>query len=305
MENLAGLVVFARVVEARNFSEAGRRLGLSPSMVSRQVARLEKELGARLLNRTTRRLSVTEVGMAVYEHCARIAHEADEVNVAVAHFQSGPRGRLRVSAPWTFGMLHMGPVVASFLRRYPEVEVDLTCRDGVSVDLAADSLDAAIVLAPGTSDHVVARRLAPIRWILCASPDYLARHGAPVTVDDLATHNCLVYPELQQAGAWRFRRGEEVLTARARGNFRVNSSLALRDAVLAGLGLAVLPTFIAGPDLRAGALRTVLPGHRPFEESALVTLYLPGRPPAPKLRAFIDHCAETFGPTPFWDEGVP
>ncbi|MBK8019490.1 MAG: LysR family transcriptional regulator [Betaproteobacteria bacterium] len=304
MENLPSLVVFARVVEAQSFSEAGRRLGMSPSMVSKHVARLEKSLGARLLNRTTRKLSVTEVGATVYEHCARIAHEAEEVDLAVAHLQSEPRGRLRVSAPWTFGMLHMGPVVASFLRRYPEVEVDLTCRDSVAADLVEESLDAAIILAPSASENVVARSLAPIRWVLCGSPQYLERHGEPASIADIVHHNCIVYPDLQQAGAWRFRRGEGVFSASASGNFRVNSSLAIRDAVLSGLGLAVLPTFIAGPDLRSGTLRSVLHEYRPFQESELLAVYLPGRPPAPKLRAFIDHCVEAFGPMPFWDEGI-
>lgn len=305
MENLASMVVFARVVEAQSFSEAGRRLGMSPSVVSKQVARLEKALGARLLNRTTRKLSVTEVGASVYEHCARIAREAEEIDLAVAHLQSVPRGRLRVSAPWTFGMMHMGPVVASFLKKFPEVEVDLTCRDSVLADLVEGGLDAAILLAPSPSDNVVARVLAPIRWVLCGSPAYLAAHGEPATVAELADHNCIVYPVLQQAGAWRFRRGAEVQTADARGNLRVNSSLTIRDAVLAGLGLAVLPTFIVGPDLRAGTLRTVLREYRPFEESALMATYLPGRPPAPKLRAFIDHCVEAFGPTPYWDRDLP
>lgn len=304
MDNLAGMIVFARVVEAQSFSEAGRRLGLSPSMVSKHVARLERSLGARLLNRTTRKLSVTEVGGSVYEHCARIAQEVEAVDLAVAHLQAQPRGRLRVSAPWTFGMLHMGPVVAAFLRRYPEVQVDLTCRDSVAVDLVEDGLDAAIVLSPATTENVVARTLAPIRWVLCASPAYLAAHGEPAQVADLAQHNCIVYPTLQQAGAWRFRRGGEVISASAAGNFRVNSSLTIRDAVLAGLGLGVLPTFIAGADLRAGSLRAVLRDYRPFEESALQAVYLPGRPPAPKLRAFLDHCAEAFGPTPFWDQGI-
>lgn len=305
MENLAGLVVFARVVESQSFSAAGRQLGMSPSVVSKHVARLERSLGTRLLNRTTRRFSVTEVGARVYEHCARIAHEADEVDLAVAQLEEKPRGRLRIRGPGTFGMLHMGPVVAAFLRRFPEVQVDLILTDRVAVDLTEDGLDCAFVLTPGTSENVVLRRLVPIRWVLCASPAYLHEHGAPRSIADIGHHNCIVYPDLQQAGAWRFRKGEEIVTAQARGNFRVNSSLTVRDAVVAGLGLAVLPTFISGPDLRAGALVPLLPEYRPFEESALSAMYLPGRPPPPKLRAFIDTCVEVFGRTPYWDEGIP
>ena len=213
MENLAGMIVFARVVEAQSFSEAGRRLGMSPSVVSKHIARLEKSLGTRLLNRTTRKLSLTEVGEAVYEHCTRIAHEAEEVEFAVAHLQSKPRGRLRVSAPWTFGMLHMGPVIAGFLRRYPEVEVDLTCRDSVAVDLVEDGLDAAMVLAPAASENVVARQLAPIRWVLCASPAYLAEQ--PVIGLWPASAAAVIDAILRGEGRHSMRAFAEAIGARA------------------------------------------------------------------------------------------
>ncbi|MCU0868208.1 MAG: LysR family transcriptional regulator [Burkholderiales bacterium] len=301
MENLAGLAVFARVVEAQSFSEAARRLGMSPSMVSKQVAKLERNLGARLLNRTTRKLSITEVGATVYEHCARIAREAEQIDLAVSQLQSEPRGRLKVSAPAAFGMLHMAPLSAAFLRKYPEVAIELVLNDRVTVDLADDGLDCAIVVASGPSENVVARRLAAIRWVLCASPDYLSRHGAPQSVADIAKHNCLVYPELQQAGAWIFRRGDAEQRADVHTNFRANSSLAIRGATLGGAGLAVLPTFVAGADLESGALQRVLPDWQPFRNSELQAVYLPGRPLPAKLRAFLDTCAETFGPVPYWD----
>ena len=304
MENLAGLVVFARVVEEQSFSAAGRRLGMSPSVVSKQVARLEQTLGARLLNRTTRKLSVTEVGAAVYEHCARIAQEAEEIDLAVAQLHGAPRGRLKLSAPANFGMVHMAPVIAEFLQRYPEVNVELTLSDRVAVDLARDGLDAAIIVVHGPAQNVVARRLAPVRWVLCAAPSYLAARGEPQTVADIANHNCLVYPELLNAGAWRFRSGDREEAAVVRGNFRANSSIAVRGATVAGLGLAVLPTFIVGPDLRAGHLKALLPGWRPFHDSALEAIYLPGRPLPAKLTRFLDFCIERFGPAPYWDEGV-
>jgi DNA-binding transcriptional LysR family regulator len=304
MENLAGLVVFARVVEARSFSEAGRRLGMSPSVVSKQVARLERSLGARLLNRTTRNLSVTEVGAAVYEHCARISREAEEIDLAVAQLHASPRGRLKLAAPANFGMLHLAPLVAEFLGEHPEISVELTLKDRIAVDLADDGLDCAFVIAHGPSQNVVARRLAPIRWVLCAAPAYLARHGRPDTVAGIAAHNCLVYPELLSAGAWRFRCGTEEEVPEVHGNFRANSSLAVRGAAVAGLGLAVLPTFIVGADLREGRLELLLPACHPFHESALEAIYLPGRPLPAKLTRFLDYCAARFGPRPYWDDGV-
>ena len=304
MENLAGLVVFARVVEAQSFSEAGRRLGMSPSVVSKQVARLERSLGARLLNRTTRNLSVTEVGAAVYEHCARIAREAEEIDLAVAQLHATPRGRLKVAAPANFGMLHLAPLVADFLGEHPEISVELTLRDRIAVDLADDGLDCAFVIAHGPAQNVVARRLAPIRWVLCAAPAYLDRRGRPQSVGDIAAHNCLVYPELLSAGAWRFRCGSSEEVPEVHGNFRANSSLAVRGAAVAGLGLAVLPTFIVGADLRDGRLELLLPECRPFHESALEAIYLPGRPLPAKLTRFLDYCEARFGPTPYWDDGV-
>lgn len=303
MDKLAGLLVFARVVETRSFSEAGRRLGLSPSVVSKQVARLERSLGARLLNRTTRRLSLTEVGAAVYEHCARIVHETEEIDLAVAQLHGAPRGRLKLSAHANFGMLHLAPLIAEFLARYPEISVDLTLNDRVGVDLAEDGLDCAFVIKHGTSQNVVARRIAPVRWVLCAAPAYLAQRGEPRSVAEIAQHNCLIYPELQSAGAWRFRGQDGEETAEAGGNFRANSSLAVRSAALGGLGLAVLPTYLVGAELRAGELKVVLPEFRPFYESALEAIYLPGRPLPAKLTRFLDFCAERFGPKPYWDEG--
>lgn len=304
MENLAGLLVFARVVEEQSFSEAARKLGMSPSMVSKQIARLEKSLGARLLNRTTRKLSVTEIGENVYQHCARIAREAEEIDLAVAQLHTAPRGRLKISAPATFGMLHIAPLVAEFLRRYPEVSIDLTLSDRVAVDLANDGIDAALAIATGPSDNVVARKLAPIRWVLCASPAYLKQRGEPKSIKEIADHNCLIYPELMHAGAWRFRSGDENISVEPNGNFRANSNLALRAAALSGLGLSVLPTFIVGPDIKSGQLKIVLPEHRPFMESGLLALYLPGRPLPAKLTSFLDYCKECFGAKPYWDEGI-
>jgi DNA-binding transcriptional LysR family regulator len=304
MENLTALVIFARVVDAQGFSEAARRLGMSPSMVSKQVARLEKSLGARLLNRTTRKLAVTELGAMVYEHAARIVHEAEEIELAVQTQQSAPRGTLRLSAPAVFGMLHLTPLVSRFLARHPDVRVDMTLSDRIIPDLVEDRLDAAFVIATRPTDNFVARRMAPIRWILCAAPAYLARHGAPASVADIAHHNCLVFPELVSAGAWRFRVGSHEETAEVAGNFSTNSAMALRTAALDGLGLAVLPTFLVGPDLKEGRLKLLLPGCRPFLDSALQAIYLPGRPLPAKVTAFLDLCQEEFGPTPWWEQGL-
>lgn len=304
MENLAALVIFARVVDAQGFSEAARRLRMSPSMVSKQVARLEKSLGARLLHRTTRKLAVTELGAMVYEHAARIVRETEEIELAVQTQQSTPRGTLRISAPAVFGMLHLAPLVSRFLARHPDVRVDMMLSDRIVPDLVEDQLDAAFVIATRPTDNVVARRLAPIRWILCAAPAYLERHGPPASVADIARHNCLVFPALVSAGAWRFHVGSHEETADVSGNFSANSAMALRSAALDGLGLAVLPTFLVGPDLKEGRLQPLLPGCRPFLDSALQAIYLPGRPLPAKATAFLELCQREFGPTPSWEAGM-
>ncbi len=304
MENLPALVIFAHVVDARGFSEAARRLGMSPSVVSKQVTRLEKSLGARLLSRTTRKLALTELGAMVYEHASRILLEAEAVELAVQNQQSAPRGTLRLSAPAVFGTLHLTPLVPRFLARHPDVRVELTLSDRIVPDLVDERLDAAFVIATRPTDNFVARRMAPIRWILCAAPSYLARHGAPGTVADISRHNCLAFPALVSAGAWRFRAGDHEELAQVSGNFSANSIMALRTAALDGLGLAVLPTFLVGPDLKEGRLELLLPGCRPFLDSALQAIYLPGRPLPAKVTAFLDLCQAEFGPTPWWEQGL-
>lgn len=304
MDNLSSLVIFARVVDAQGFSEAARRLGMSPSVVSKQITRLEKSLGARLLNRTTRKIAVTELGALVYEHAARIAREAEEIDLAVQTQHSAPRGTLRLSAPAVFGTLHLTPLVSRFLASHPDVRVDMTLSDRIVPDLVEDRLDAAFVIATRPTDNFVARRMAPIRWILCAAPSYVQRRGAPASVAEIARHNCLVFPELVSVGAWRFRVGAEQQAAEVSGNFSATSIMALRIAALDGLGLAVLPTFLVGPDLKEGRLKLLLPECRPFLDSALQAVYLPGRPLPAKVTAFLELCQSEFGPRPWWEEGI-
>lgn len=301
--DLAAMAVFARVAEMNSFSGAARRLDMSKAAVSKHVARLERSLGARLLNRTTRRLSLTEVGQAFYEHCARMVAEAEAGELAVSRLRSEPRGVLKLTTPAAFGHLHIAPAIPDFLRRYPELSVQMVMNDRV-VDLAEEGYDVAIRMTSEPAANSVARRLAPIRWTVCASPRYLKLHRAPQSPDELAQHNCLFYSFLEASSDWRFKSeaGGEV-AVRVTGNYTVSNSEALREAVLRGLGIALLPTFTVGGDIQSGALNALLPGYVPYGTfgTDVYAVYLPTRYLSPKVRAFVDFFLERFGPEPYWD----
>ncbi len=302
MNNLAGMAVFARVAEAKSFSGAARRLGVSKSAVSKQVAQLERSLKARLLNRTTRRLSLTEVGAAFYEHCARMVAEAEAAELAVSRLYAAPRGVLKVTAPAAFGHLHIAPAIPEFLARYPDVSVQILMNDR-AVDLVEEGFDVAIRMTREQAPNVVARRIAPVRWAVCAAPAYLRQHDAPRTPRDLERHNCLFYAFLESSSEWRFTSKAGETAVRVTGNFTVNNSEALREAVLKNLGIALLPTFTVGADLREKRLQQVLGEYRAHGTfgSDVYAIYLPTRFLSPKVRAFVDFLVERFAPEPYWD----
>jgi DNA-binding transcriptional LysR family regulator len=300
MKNLVGMAIFARVAEAKSFSAAARRLNLSKSMVSKEVTKLEKSLGARLINRTTRQLSLTEIGAAFYEHCARVIQEAEEAELLVGRLHSEPRGVLKLTAPVAFATLHVASALPEFLAQYPEVQVDLTLSDRL-FDLAEEGYDLSIRIARTLPPNVVARQLAPINRVVCATPGYFEKHGVPATPQALASHNCIVYTHANPDLIWRFRGAEGEIVVPVRGNLRLNDDEAAWQAVLGGLGVSILPTFIVGEDLQAGTLKTVLSQYVPVEQN-LYALYLPNRHLSAKVRVFIDFLVARFAPTPYWDQ---
>ncbi len=299
MENLSAMIVFARVVEAKSFSTAARQLGMSKSTVSKHVSRLEDRLGARLLNRTTRRLSPTEVGLAFYERCVRIATAVEEAEAAAMRLQSSPRGTLKVNAPMSFAVLHLAPAIPEFVARHPELRLDMTLNDRV-VDLIDEGFDLAVRIGELPDSSLIARRLTANRRVVCAAPAYLARHGAPRVPAELGAHNCLGYTLGASPTEWRFLGPGGAHTVRVSGNFQANNGDALRLAALEGLGVVTLPTFIAGDDLRSGALRAVLADYA-LPESAVYAVYPHTRHLSAKVRAFVDFLVERFGPRPYWE----
>ena len=299
MLDLNLLAVFARVAEAGSFAEAARRLSSSRSAVSKSVAKLEVVLGARLLNRTTRHLSLTEIGAAVAEHGGRIAEEATDAENLVASLTSEPRGVLRVSASVAFGTLHVAPALADFLPRYPHLKVDLTITDR-QVDLAEEGYDLSIFVTGQPQPHLVARKLAPVRRKLCATPAYFRERGVPLAPTDLVEHNCLDYTRSGEQGRWQFNGPKGDISVPVNGPLHVDDDEALSQAVLGGLGLALLPTFIIGKDLQAGHLQAVLSEYIPVERH-VYAMYLPTRHLPAKVRAFIDFMVARIGTQPYWD----
>jgi DNA-binding transcriptional LysR family regulator len=314
MGRLEDLQAFARVVDARGFSGAARLLGTTKSAVSKQVVRLEDQLGARLLHRTTRSVSPTAEGRAVYERALRLLDDAQALEIELAGHRDEPRGVLRMSVSTAFGNLQFTSLMGEFCARHPQLDVVLGLNDRY-VDLAEEGFDVVLRLTSRPSDGLVARRLAAIRYVLCAAPAYLDAHGAPAAVEDIAGHRCLRFGHQQSADRWRFRHAEAgEVDVQTRGVLRfesgltANSSESLRIAALAGMGLAILPTYAIGPDLRTGRLRALLPDWHPVgglaDNDTLYAVYLPGRTPrqpAPKVRALIDFMLEKMGDVPPWD----
>lgn len=306
MQHLTEMSIFAKVVEAKSFSGAARNLKLTKSAVSKQVSRLEQALGARLLNRTTRTLSLTEAGGAVYEHCARIVSAAEAAELAASQLAAAPRGILKLSAPVTFGKMHVAPAVPEFLRRYPDVAVQISLLDRI-VDLAEEGYDLAIRLTQKPGENLVARKLATIRYVICGSPDYFARAGLPKKPEDLAGHNCVSYGSEGFGERWQFEGPQGRVAVKVRGNFQINSSEAIRQTLLDGIGIALVPTLTVGADLQSGALKMVMKRYRPVGpfSSEAYAVYLPNRQLSPKVRAFIDFLVERFGKVPYWDAAPP
>lgn len=294
MEDLTYMVTFARVVRAGSFAAAARRLKVTPSVASKHVAKLEKDLGVRLLNRSTRKLSLTEAGTAYYEHCARIVEEIENSQRAIAQLQSQPRGLLRVTAPVTFANTRLGGVLPEFFKRYPEIQLELNATNRL-VDLAEEGCDVAIRIARTLPPNVVARHLRAVRWHLCASPAYLEREGTPVHPANLTRHNCLIFPSLLQDGVWHFMRGDERIEVAVQGSLRANTVESMHDLALAGMGLTLLPGYMAGVDIREQRLVPVLTDWAIESGSHLYAVYLPSRWLAPKLRVFVDFLVEKFG----------
>jgi DNA-binding transcriptional LysR family regulator len=304
MQNLTDIAIFVKVVELSSFTAAAEALESSQPVVSKAVTRLEEKLGARLLNRTTRRLSLTEAGSELYRRSVRALQEIENAELEVARFQTEPRGTLRVAAPMSFSILHLGPVIQTFLERFPGVTVELNMDDR-QVDLVEEGYDVAIRIGRLADSNLVARKITPCRQVMCASPAYLEKHGTPERPEDLLAHNCIVYSFLQTPREWRLVGADgEVHAVPVNGTLHSNNGLVNRAAAVAGAGIVLLPTFYIGDEVRSGVLKPVLCNFKP-QDLAVHAVYPERRNLMPKVRAFVDFLAATFGPTPPWEKDCP
>ena len=305
MDWMAAIEAFVKVAENGSFTAAAERLDQSKSAISRHISALEAELGARLFHRSTRKLALTEAGQSYFERTSRILADFEEANQAVSQLQAAPRGRLRVNAPMSFGFLHLAQALPDFMERYREVSVDLVMNDRF-VDLVDEGFDVAVRIGGMSDSSLIAKRIAPIRRVICASPAYLEAHGTPKTPDDLKSHLCLLNSNMALSSEWQFLTPashgmpQKPWPVEVKGRISANNGDALRVMALKGMGLSSLPTFIVGADLQSGGLVTVLDDYM-AQHLTLSAVYPTARLLSPKVRAFVDFLAERFGPRPYWD----
>jgi DNA-binding transcriptional LysR family regulator len=295
---LDGVATFVAVAEAGSISEAARRLNLSKSVVSERLAELEKTLGAVLLHRTTRKLSLTEDGTAFLERAQRITRDVEAAMEELAERRGELVGPLRISAPVTFGRLHLGPAIYPFLQQHPRIELTLELDDR-RIDAAAEGVDAVVRNGAIADSRLMAWRLAPSQRLLVASPGYLAAHGTPKTLAELERHRGVFYTN-RGAADWTFATQQGMVSVRGAIGLRVNNGDMIRDATVAGLGIALMPSFIAGPDIKAGELMQIRLDVKPLPEW-LYMAHPEGRQPAAKLRALADCLRQAFDDPPYWD----
>lgn len=298
MNNLGDLEVFARMVSAGSMSAAGRELGLSPAVVSKRLRRLEDRLGTRLMNRTTRQISLTEAGQGFYERVVAILAGLEDAESFVSRRSNTAKGTLKISAPTSFGRMHIAPHLKTFFEQNKDIQINLNLHDDMT-DIVGEGYDLAIRIAELKDSSLVAKKLAPVRRILCATPEYLAKNGTPTTLDDLEHHVCIAN---HNNDTWKLENDDEIFNFRPTGPIQTNSSEVVREAVLSGTGIALRSTWDIGESINSGQLQQVLPQ---FEGSRLVAIhaiyasktFLPL-----KVRLFIDYLAELYGNTPYWDK---
>jgi DNA-binding transcriptional LysR family regulator len=300
LDRFTGMQVFVRVASLGGFSPAARALGISQTMVTKHIAALEHRLGSRLLHRSTRRLTLTEAGRQFLHSCEAILGDVEAAEAAAAAHVAEPRGTLRVNVPLTFGVRQIAPALAEYSALYPEVIIDLGLTDRF-VDLIAEEWDLAIRIGESRDSRMVIRRLARCDMVLCAAPAYLARHGTPRSVANLASHNCLAYTLSASIAMdrWPFgKKGE--MTAPISGTFRASNGAAVRAAAVAGLGIIYQPIFVVADEIRAGRLVVIALDQPTFELPGIYAVFPSrGEPPA-KVRTFVEFFARRWAPDPPW-----
>lgn len=303
--DLTDVALFVRVCATRNLSAAGREFSLSPAASSARIAQLERKLGARLLHRTTRQIALTMDGEIFLNRAVELLEAAELASTSVGHANASPEGLLRIAASASFGRLHIVPALATFLKTYPNIKIDLRLSDTV-IDLAANGIDVAIRIGELKDSALIAKKLAPNRLVLCASPAYLAEHGVPQHPLDLTSHQCIA---LNGHHLWRFEEKSgmtpsEVVSVRVTGRLSCDNGEVLRDAALSGLGITRHSTWAVGEDIKNGRLIPILNNFSIADNMSVWAVYLNRNYIPPKTQALINFFLARFGETPYWDNGV-
>lgn len=304
MENLADIAVFVQVVKANSFTVAARDLGLSRSVVSKYISRLEQNLGVRLLNRTTRRLRLTEAGVRFYEQSRSALEQLEDAEGEIHAMQAAPKGQLRISAPSSFGVIHLAPLIPELQQTYPDLSIDLSIDDKM-VDVVEAGIDVAIRIADLPDSTLIARRITQCRYVVCASPNYLEHNGTPSTPDDLAQHDCLLFKFWGLPVQWQFvDKDDQFADVTVRGDLICNNSLALREILLSGGGITMAPTFLVGEDIQKGRLTALFDDYR-FKSLSIYAVYPHRKYLAAKVRAFLEFLsAHIDTEIPYWDTSL-
>lgn len=301
MSNFLDLEIFARVVAAGSMSAAAREMSLSPAVVSKRLRRLEDRLGTRLLQRTTRQIALTEAGKGFYERVVAILASVEEAESFVTRRSALASGVLKISAPTSFGRMHIAPHLASFMAEHSELTLQLVLSDDF-VDLVGEGFDVAIRIAELNDSTLVARKLSPIHRVLCASPGYLAKHGMPDTLEDLQKHVLLA---TQGQDVWKLEDASgETSVLKPNSAILTNSNEVIREGVLAGIGIGLRSTWDVGPELSSGDLQVVMPRFKASRRVGLYSVYPTRRFLPAKVRVFIDYMASLYGSSPYWDKGL-
>ena len=300
MDKLISMKVFDKVAKHNSFSSAAIEVGLSKAMVSKHIASLENELDVLLLNRTTRRLSLTESGAAYLERVKHILSDIEETELAVTKLSSEPRGTLKLAAPRSFGAFHVARAIGGYNLIYPDVHIEMMLTEQLH-DLVEDGIDLAIHVGHLDDSSLIAKRLASVRMVVCGSPAYFEKYGIPQTPKDLTNHKCLIFSPRTPTNEWLFQKDQKQFNVRVSGDIRSNNGDALRIAAMQDTGLIQLPTYMTGLDIKAGRLQTVLEDFEP-PESQISALYLHRKHLSAKVRTFVDYLYDVLHPVPYWDE---
>lgn len=303
MDKFEDLQTFVRVVETGSISAAADRMSIAKSAVSRRISDLEHRLDVQLFQRTTRKLNLTETGKSFYERATQILADLEEAELAVSQQHGSLAGRLKIAAPLSFGLLHLGPAITEFMHLHPQIQFEMDFNDR-QVDLLQEGFDLAIRIARLSDSSLVARRIAPVHHVVCASPDYLASHGMPHSPADLQQHRCLVYSNIADPDVWHYRdQTSKAAKVSVPIALRSNNGDFLRDAAIAGRGIILEPTFIVYQAIKANKLRPILTDFQWPVVNAYV-VYPSTRHLSYRVRTFVDFLADRFAGTPYWDQSL-